>query len=128
MMGIHKICNTSIFIYTYKFLGPDLARAKKAVQFHHTAAPIKACVHYFYQIFIFSPNDSPSKTMKNAFYFIKKALFVLEIIKFFCFRPSLFLPAAITLDDELSKYKLSNTFCLISCEGKKVWHWNFVHK
>ena len=24
----------------------------------------------FCQIFIFSPNDSPSKTMKNAFYFI----------------------------------------------------------
>ena len=36
----------------------------------------------FYQIFIFSPNDSPSKTMKNVFYFIKKALFVLEIFKF----------------------------------------------
>ena len=27
----------------------------------------KACVCYF---FIFSPKDSPSKTMKNAFYFI----------------------------------------------------------
>ena len=24
----------------------------------------------FYQIFIFSPNDNPSKTMKNVFYFI----------------------------------------------------------
>ena len=31
---------------------------------------IKACVRYFYQIFIFSPNDNPSKIMKNAFYFI----------------------------------------------------------
>ena len=31
---------------------------------------IKICAHYFYQILIFSPNDSPSKTMKNAFYFI----------------------------------------------------------
>ena len=31
---------------------------------------LKACVRYFYQTFIFSPNDSPSKTMKNAFYFI----------------------------------------------------------
>ena len=30
----------------------------------------KACVCYFHQIFIFSPNDSPSKTMKNAFYVI----------------------------------------------------------
>ena len=31
---------------------------------------VKACVHYFYQIFIYSSNDSPSKTMKNVFYFI----------------------------------------------------------
>ena len=35
----------------------------------------------FYQIFIFSSNR-PSKTMKNVLYFIKKALFVLEIFKF----------------------------------------------
>ena len=30
----------------------------------------KACGRYFHEIFIFLPNDSPSKTMKNAFYFI----------------------------------------------------------
>ena len=36
----------------------------------------------FYQIFIFSPNDSSLKTMKNFFYFISKALFVLNIFKF----------------------------------------------
>ena len=35
----------------------------------------------FYQIFIFSSSDRPSKTMKNVFYFILKALFVLEIFK-----------------------------------------------
>ena len=35
-----------------------------------------------YQILIFSPNDSPSKTMKNVFYFIEKALFILEIFEF----------------------------------------------
>ena len=46
---------------------------------------------YFYQIFTFSPNDSHSKTMKNNFYFIKKALFVLKIIKFFYFCLTLFL-------------------------------------
>ena len=27
----------------------------------------------FYQIFIFSPNDSPSKTVRNVFCFIEKA-------------------------------------------------------
>ena len=36
----------------------------------------------FYQIFIFSPNDSHSKTIKNVFYFIEKALFVLETFIF----------------------------------------------
>ena len=30
---------------------------------------LKACVCYFDQIFIFLSNDSPSKTMKNAFNF-----------------------------------------------------------
>ena len=33
-------------------------------------------------IFIFSSSDRVSKTMKNVFYFILKALFVLEIFKF----------------------------------------------
>ena len=36
----------------------------------------------FYQIIIFSANDSPLKTMKNTFYFIQKALFVLKIFNF----------------------------------------------
>ena len=49
-----------------------------------------ACVHYFLSNFYFSPNDSPSKTMKNVFYFIKKALFVLKIFKFLYFCLSLF--------------------------------------
>ena len=30
----------------------------------------KACVHYFLTNFYFLPNDSPSKTMKDVFYFI----------------------------------------------------------
>ena len=32
--------------------------------------------------FVISFNDSPSKMMKNVFYFILKALFVLKIFKF----------------------------------------------
>ena len=36
----------------------------------------------FYQIFIFSPNDSPSKNIKSFFYLIEKALFVFGIFKF----------------------------------------------
>ena len=34
------------------------------------------------QIFIFIPNGNPSGIKSNFFYFIKKALFVLEIFKF----------------------------------------------
>ena len=44
---------------------------------------IKACVRYFLSKFYFSPNDNPSKTMKNVLYFIYKALFDLETFKFF---------------------------------------------
>ena len=46
----------------------------------------------FIQIFNFSPNDSLSKTMKNIFYFIQKALSVLEIFRFLYFRLPLFSP------------------------------------
>ena len=58
----------------------------------------KACVLYFHQIFIFWPHDSPSKTMKNAFYFI---FFVLEISKFLYYCPSpFFCLSAIALEDD----------------------------
>ena len=41
-----------------------------------------------YQIFIFLPNDSSSKTIKNVYYCIEKALFILEMFKFLYFFPS----------------------------------------
>ena len=41
----------------------------------------------FYQIFICPPNDSPSQTIANVFYFIEKTLFVLEIFKVLKFFP-----------------------------------------
>ena len=51
--------------------------------------------------FILSLNDSPSKTVKNAFCFILKALVVLRIINFFYFCPSLFFYlSAIALEDD----------------------------
>ena len=61
----------------------------------------KACVRYLLPNFCFSPNDSPSKTMKNVFYFIQKALFVLEIFKFFYFHLPFFFslsPIALEVD------------------------------
>ena len=100
---------------------------------------LKACVCYFLSKFYFSPNDSPSKTMKNVFYFIEKALFIVEIFKSFVYSSSpLFSLSAIALEDDsrkilslwyhqLSKYEINNTLCLIHWERNEVWHWNFVH-
>ena len=51
---------------------------------------LKACVRYFLRNFYSSPNDRPSKTMKDVFYFVEKALFILEIFKFLYFRLPLF--------------------------------------
>ena len=49
----------------------------------------KACLHYFLSNSYFSPNDSPSKAMKNVFYFTKKALLVFKIFNslYFCLPP-----------------------------------------
>ena len=52
-----------------------------------------------YQISVFPPTDSPSKTMKSGFYFIKKVLFVLKIFKLLYFFPFL---------STLSRYKRTN--------------------
>ena len=51
----------------------------------YTFGMFKACVRYFLRNFYLSPNGSPSKTMKDVFYFILKALFVLDIFKFLYF-------------------------------------------
>ena len=43
---------------------------------------VKSCSHLPKKGFLIVFNDSPSKMMKNAFYFILKALFVLKMFKF----------------------------------------------
>ena len=43
---------------------------------------LKSGSHLPRKFFIICFNDSPSKMMKNAFYFVLKALFVLKIFKF----------------------------------------------
>ena len=73
---------------------------------------LKACVRYFLSNFHFSPNYSPSKTIKNVFYFIYKALFVLEIFKFlYFFLPLFFSLIAIALEidsREILKFMMSS--------------------
>ena len=48
----------------------DFKKQKSKVILNISKTILKACVHYFLSNFYFSPNDSPSKTMKNIFYFI----------------------------------------------------------
>ena len=55
---------------------------------------VKACVCYIVSNFYFSPNDSPSKTMK-CFLFPLKSSFRSQDIQFFVFPSSpLFLPVS----------------------------------
>ena len=73
----------------------------------------KARVQNFLSNFYFSPNDIPSKTIKNFFYVIKKALFVLKIFKFLYFRlPLFFFLSAIALEVDprkILKFMMSST-------------------
>ena len=57
----------------------------------------------FYQIFIFSSNDSPSKTIKNVFYFIEKTLRSQDIQFFVIFSPPFH-----TFQIQKDKWKCSN--------------------
>ena len=62
IMKIWKYKNIQISIYTNMHVEKcNYGKCKRVLQ---------ACVHYFHQIFIFSPSDSPLKTMKIGFYFI----------------------------------------------------------
>ena len=49
---------------------------------------LKACARYFLSNFYFSSNDSPSKTMKNAFLFHQKSSFRPQDIQIFVFLSS----------------------------------------
>ena len=53
----------------YMWSSLDLEDKSSIVQSKEKLKPLlKACIRYFHQIVIFSPNDSPSKTMKNAYF------------------------------------------------------------
>ena len=61
----------SLFIYDFLlYTGSNLDELMVQVVSSSEFGSLKAYVCYFHQIFIISPNNSPVKTMKNAFYFI----------------------------------------------------------
>ena len=53
----------------------------------------KACVRYFLSNFYFSPNHSPSKTMKNVLFYLKSS-FGSQDIQIFVFSSSHFFPVS----------------------------------
>ena len=73
---------------------------------------LKACLRYFWRNFWFSPNDSPSKNMKDVFYFVEKALFVLKIFAYLYFHLPLFSPCQPLLksliQDKIKLYDVIN--------------------
>ena len=72
----------------------------------------KTCVCYS---LFFSPNDIPAKTMKNAFYFIRKAVFILKIFKF------LFFPFLSTLSRFKRTNKTVKIYVAMNCRS---YFWN----
>ena len=77
---------------------------------------VQACVCYFLSKFYFSPNDSPSKTMKNVFISSKK-LFSSSRYSNFCISP-LFLPVSHCFRGWL-KINLE-VFDIINCLNKNL--------
>ena len=101
----NRKCLFFLWWYIEKFLAYwlEINQYKKVCQGFYSKLPLsqgflKLVSAIFYQIFIFSPNDSPL-TMKYVFYFIWNALFVLEIFKFLWFFPFL---------SKLSRFKRTN--------------------
>ena len=70
-------------------------------ELNYTRSVLKLVAAIFIKFLFLSPNDSHLKTMKNAFYFIQKALFVFEIFNFLYLSASLFFYlSAIALEDD----------------------------
>ena len=58
------------FKFSFSNLNKSQTKQSTYLLLHFLQVLFKACVRYFHQFFIFSPNDSPSETIKNAFYSI----------------------------------------------------------
>ena len=90
---------------------------------------VKACVCYFFRNFHFSPNGSPSKTMKDVFLFHLKNSFRFWDIQIFVFFLSVshFLKAWSKINLKVCDIFncLKKNFVWYLEKKKKVWHWKF---
>ena len=82
---------------------------------------LQACVHYFHQMLIFSPSDSPSKNYEKCFLFhLKSSLRSrdIQIFVFLSFR--LFCLSAIALEDDRIYILKFHLYLEFTCS-------NFIH-
>ena len=114
----NNVARCSFFMFNISLLFFLVTYTKKSfffwcILFQSDTTSFKACVCYFLSSCYFTQNDSPSNTMKNFFYFILAALFVVEIFKFLYFYYSLFfLLSAVASDDDqkqILKFMTSST-------------------
>ena len=129
-----SFCNEGFSVWMlFKCLNWD---ASQRIIFILQTHSVKACVRYLLTNFYFLPNDGPSKTMKDVFYFIKKIPFVLEKFKFLYFHlPLFFFLSDIALDWSKINLKVYNVInCLnknlithFVCYFEKEKRLNFVH-
>ena len=82
MYTLHQHFSPSqVLIYSLNFDVSDFIFDGRSF---HISGPkdLKGCVRYIFASLFLSLNESTCQTRKNAFYFISKALFILEKIKF----------------------------------------------
>ena len=65
-----KFKNTKVFTINNDSIFTYVSNKAKVFEAGFIFRDLKLVSAIFYQIFIFSPNDSPSKAMKNVFYLI----------------------------------------------------------
>ena len=78
-VNLHFLCS----VMYVKWISRKILCAKLNQKILSQRMSLKSDSHLPKKTFFIWFNDSPSKMMKNAFYFISKALFVLKIFKFF---------------------------------------------
>ena len=87
-----KLCNMSLYIDISIYHAQHCFTCWHIVILHNMDSYLDLCPlnlkpdsHLPIKIIFVCVNESPLKIMKNAFYFILKALFILKIFKFLCF-------------------------------------------
>ena len=83
---------------------------------------LKACVRYFLSIFCFSPNDSPSETVKNVFISSKKLFSFLRYSNFCIFLLPSFFPVSPSFFPCHWSKKNLKIYDVINCLNNSITH------